>query len=535
MVSSRGIIASLLLSTALTAGACNSDKGGDAKDTAIAVAASSDLSAKHFEKRLKVDKRSVSEADSNKALKGLGLDKTGSGNLSWDAKTFEGGAHTYTNLTATGDDGESITIGTLTVTGAHMVGDEASFDRMDMSDFSMTGDDGKGTIKRFSIAHPSNDLGAAIMTSLDYMAKMKDLDDLDIDMDDEDKTFTVGALLIEGLNFAGDDGQVNLDMLGWGEDDKSGKGDFLMENLKITAVEDAGDPPINVSLGSISGSGINVGYFRDLTDKAASGAGGFPGMGLNPYAQQFKSYAMKDLDINVDGMSIVSEGIVGSSQKKGDDLILTQTMKPLTLSFTSDPTTDDIKEAREGLAKAGFEKIVIKAGGTSIMNEKADRFEAKNSYVELVDEFKLAYEYRGTGLKSLMDAVEDAEGGAAAMDPDAVMENMTLENFELNISDYGLVEKLINIAAEQQGTSANMLKMQAKSGLMMPGMMAQNEAQADLAQSFATAAGAFIDQGGILSIKIKPAQPVKASTLKDINPATFDPSELGISVSHSGN
>ena len=211
-------------------------------------------------------------------------------------------------------------------------------------------------------------------------------------------------------------------------------------------------------------------------------------------------------------------------------------MKPLVIKFTEDPTTPDMMQAKESLAQIGLDSMTFKGASTSIMNEKADSFETRDSYIEMVDEMKIGYAYKGTGLKALMDTMQENQGGSPNPDDlDAMLENMSLSSLSLDLSDYGLLDKIIAVAAEQQGTTPNMMKMQAKAALNMPAMMAQNQAQADLASNFAAAMTAMIDNGGTVSLNMAPSTAVKGTDLKNIDPASFDPATLGISVTHSGN
>ena len=150
-------------------GACgNKNKGATEKiDDAVQVSKvinTKNLTAKSFEPMLEVKKRKVSKADSEDALREMGLDEAKNSPFNWDSKSEKGGKHIYKNLSATGKDGEDITINSLEITGAHMAEDEPSFDRLDMRGINVSSKDGTAKIARLSLARPSPKLGSAIMS-----------------------------------------------------------------------------------------------------------------------------------------------------------------------------------------------------------------------------------------------------------------------------------------------------------------------------------------------------------------------------------
>lgn len=534
----NGLLA-LILSTSLTMGACNNKDKAETpkiseKPTEITKALSTKkLSAKSFEPYLKVDKRDVSEVDSRKALARMGLWNANKSPFAWESKSDKGGKHIYKNLSATGDDGEDIQIDSLEITGAHMVGSEPSFDRMDMYGLSVTSEDGTAKVARLSMARPSPKFGSAIMKGIQKMDDLKDLTDLDIDVDLEDGDMAFGAMLMDDLQVTADNADIKLTTVAWGEDEDTQKGAFLLKDLNVDGVDEDSGHPVKITLDSISTTGLNMKYFRALgqLDKA----GDNPLVGLNPYASQFDSFSLKNFNLNADVLSVSTDGVEAMSRQKGKVTTTQQNLKPISIKFSEAPKSPEPKQAYDALKAAGFEELVFSGASTTVMNENTDTISVNDAWFKLDDGFRLQYDYEGTGATAMINGLQHADGeDLSDTELKAVLEKMTLKSLNLKLTDDSLVDKVMNIVAQQQGVSPKLVRLQAKSGLMVLGIMAQNEAQAELMGDLSSSLGKFLDDGGTLNINLNPETPVPASLFMDIkDPTEIDPKQFGISVSHS--
>ncbi len=534
----KKLLPALLVSTALILGACSKkDDGASAGDAIGKVAdfAVKSVDDRALEELLDVDKRKVSSADAQEALKKLGLMDKSSG-LSWAEKSGDNGNYSYKDVKVASKDGETINIGTLKLTGVHMQDDLATFDRMDASNLSIEGDDGRAEVARISIARPSPKLGNGIMKALDTVDSIKDLDDLDIDVDFEDGEMAFGAFMMDGLNVEAEDAKVSLTSIGWGEDADTGKALFLLDDLEMTGQDDLKGTPIKIKLGSVSGTGIDMNYFRAIGGKnwgkdmiARSKSLGQGGPGFNPYTKTFDSFSMKDFNLNFDTLSIATDGATGKAARNGDVITVKQSLSPLTVSFSGEPTDRDLLEMRKGLKSLGFETLEFSASQTSILDESSDTFAVKDAVVDLKDGFNLTYNYEGSGLSAMQKLNADGMDDA---DVEAMLKNMSLRSLNMSLTDYNLVDRIIGYMAEQQGTSAGLIKMQAKGGLMVLSMGAKTEAQGQALSDIGSALGNFIDEGGTLKLSLNPEAPVSVDSLSQMDPETLDPSKLGFAIEH---
>ena len=509
-------------------GACKSKDKGETAKSEVQVSSKSittkSLSAKSFEDVLEVGSRKVSKADSKQALSDMGLGKAS--DIKWAAKSEKNGRHIYNSVSLEGDDGETINIETLTVTGPHMVDGDPSFDRLDIEGLSVTGDDATAKIARLSMAHPSPKIGAGIMKSLESIEDVRELDDLNLAKDER----AFGAMLMENMSVTADDANIDVATIGWAEDQDTGKGTFLLKGLNVDSEKNG--PAANISLNSIAATGVNVKYFRSLSE-LNSGASN-PIMGLNPYASQFDSFSLKDFKLSADTLSIVTDGYESVSSQKGSVTTSEQNLKPITIKFTEEPTSRDVMQFYQSLQAVGFDELVLSGASSTVMNEKTDTVSVEDAWFKLDDGFTLRYDYEGTGATAMLNGLRHSDGEELTQSElNAVLDKVTLNSLNLKLTDQSIVEKIISNMSQQQGVSPKLVRLQAKAGLGALTFMAKNDGQAEFLGDLSSSLGNFLDDGGTLNISLNPQTPVSASFFKDMNPQDIDPAQLGVSVSHS--
>ena len=238
---------------------------------------------------------------------------------------------------------------------------------------------------------------------------------------------------------------------------------------------------------------------------------------------------MKNFNLSVDTLRVTTEGASGKATRKNGVVRMDQSLSPVRIAFDGDPQDRDLREMREGLNALGFDELVISASQTSVLDEANDTFSVENAVVNLEDGFNLSYDYKGSGLSSIKSIDQDN------MSPDEIesmLGNMKLNSMNMALTDYNLVDRIIKFVAEQQGTSEALIRMQAKGGLMVLSLGAQNEAQGKALSDIGSALGNFIDDGGTLKIQLNPETPVSVDQFTNMDPQSLDPAELGFSIEH---
>jgi len=250
---------------------------------------------------------------------------------------------------------------------------------------------------------------------------------------------------------------------------------------------------------------------------------------MDPYDPDYDHVSMKDFDMNIMGMSLGFDSYVADMEKKGSKIISTQKMSPMTLKFTDDASSD-MAEARDALKEFGYDELVLTMGGTTILDEKTDTMTTDDTYITLKDGFKLSFDMDLNNYKEFMAkynemSLSDNPEPSAAMDMFAAMD---FTDLKVSFTDNSIIDKSFAFAAKTQGGSVAELKSQAKMGMAMMTMFAQDEAQQKLAADAGTALTDLIDNGGTLTIRM---QPKKGFDLGAAIEGDLDVEAMGLSIS----
>ena len=513
MINIRHTVSALALSSLLVFGGCGKkDKGDAAGLPELGSLSVKGADAGVIEKMLEVEDRKVADAEAEQALKGLGLDEGGS--ISWDSKKGKAGDYQYTNLSFKSDEDKDVVVSDLRLDGVHMDADEPSFDRMTLSGVKISDEDSSGTIDRLILSDPNPAMAAKILKGL---GKFETLDDLDMDVDIEDGEFGFGAMLMQGMDMKSDDGLIKVDTLGWGRDDDTGKGAFVARDITFSGTDKSKDVPVTMSLKSASARDLDMRAMEKLKDNM--GTGGMP-RGMSPFQSMYGNINVEDFKLNADAFSINMVGIEAQTSTKGDVTTERQILKPLTISFSGPATDPQMKQAQQAFTDMGFETLEFTGKSTKVMNKKTDSLTVKDAHFALKDGFNLSYDLKASGIGS-------------ATDMSAAMDDMTIDQMTLSLTDHSIVDKAITLAAKMQGGNPALMRMQAKGGLMFLTAMGETPKQKEMLAEAANAAGKFLDDGGTLVVNFNPSSPVSIADMQSMGQSPDQAiDKLGLSISH---
>lgn len=514
----RALSASLILSTALTVGACKGDNKSGFSNSSSAKALKVDrVSENDVAKLFSTESRKVTDSDAEQALASLGFGNNGAA-MSWENRAGKAGNYVYSGLTAKGDDGAVVTINKLELSGVRMDDGVATFDVLKAYDMNTKDQDASISVGKIELAGPSPEMAKAITKSFAEGSKIENLGDLDLNIDLDDEDIYFDAINFEDVSLSADEGRGRLKQFAWGEVGDTGKGLFMLQGLDFN-VQESGKPAVKFKLDSASANGVNMDALEDMKSaqkKLSRGPQNAMNMfsGKNSFAKNFDTAEFKNLNFEVGTMSLTSDGAQGSAQKKGDVTTIQQVMQPLTLKFTDAPKEPELIKLYEAFQTLGYDELVLSTAQTSSLNEKTGEVKIEDSYIDLKDGFRMSYNLDAGGLQTVADGQNP-------------MDNMTLSRMDIALEDKSFLDRVFKFAAKEQGSSPGLLKMQAKGGLMMMTAMAQNEQQQEMAAQLSKAINKFIDDGGTLKVGINPSAPLRASELKNMNPNTMDLSTLG--------
>lgn len=511
-------------------GCSNKDKGPSAEKsapaTALGLKAPSDkVFAKHFD----VPTRKVSDAEGREALAALNLLEKDAKGLSWAETSGADGNYSYTNLTVQDGDGQ-LSIDKANLIGVHMDGETATFDRADFSGIKIYDEteDTTITMGTLSVARPTPDMAKAIITSLQ---NIKDLDDLDLDIDDEDMDMGFGALGIGDVSITSDELNMSTKSLVWGEDPETNLTDFKVQDVALNFTEDA-DEPVKASLKSFSATGLRGNMMKNLPD----GRSGPLGMmsGFNPLAKMYSTLKMEELDFDSSFVSVTSKGFEGKSTEKGGVTTQKSVGEPFIIRLKDAPKDPQAKQAYEMVKELGFEEIVLQSSQTTILDSNEDTISVKDGLLSMKDGFKLSYNYGASGVKAMTDKMQSMD--RADMSPresqaemQAAMSDIKLNGFQMRLEDQSIVERGLKLAGKFRGASPDQVKKEMKVALALAPMMARG-LEGEMLGEISGAFGEFIENGGTLSIVVDPKEPLSVTELADYKRSKLTMDDIGFTA-----
>jgi len=472
----------------------------------------------HFNDYFDVKSAKVDNDDSERALKKMHLwDQSKS--VSWDSRTGKNGHYEFKNLRIIDDedDGE-VTIKKAEIWGLRTHGDKTTFDKLDMEGITATDheDGGVATIDFLSMADPHEDFDLDI----------KNGDDLEI----EDGQLGLGALKMKGLNFtqAEDKVDFNLDQVIFGHDEKSKTFDFKISGLDMVAEpEDVG--PLSIKMGGFYGLGINSSSLGQDKENVRGALNGFSSIGSRfASGKSFDHYAMDKLSIQSDFVTVNSDGVYGVAKRKGDTVTTRQQADPFVIKFKDEPPMPEAKDLYENLEKLDLLEFEMSGRSEYELNEKKDTLLLKESVVEMKDGFRLTTNYDLTGLPSALKTIEAAGYNEGEM-RDAI-QSVSVNEFYLRMEDESLVERVVELAADTQGTSPGVIKTQIKAVLGIASFAGKTDLQKEASAMLLEALGEYLEGGKTLTIAIDPDTPITGKEAMNLMDSRKSAKDLGLVI-----
>ncbi len=524
--------------SSLVMGGCNAkDKGEDAQ---ISVAAAPlGLKAKDekdFQRYFDVKPRKTDEAQAQKALESLSLAKKGE--MSWASKSGENGNYAYKDLGAKTENG-TLMIGKAQLFGVHMEGDEASFDRADFQGIKIESEEAVVDIASVSIANPSPKMAQAIINAL----QNGDEEDFDIDVEDDDR-FTLGAFSVNDVTVKADQASGTIDHVIWGSDDQTDLGDGKVGEVNFTITGDD-DVVSTLSFEGASARGVNLAPYKNMTqDLNSVGMGQTMGLGsmlgqMNLYAKPYDDMTIGKFDFSNDMLSLLFEGFEGQAKESGGVTKITQIAKPMTFSFLIEPDTPQGKQAYTMLKELGFDTMSFTSSQTQVLDKNKDMMAIENGLLEMKDSFTLNYAYEAEGLNAMIAAADKAEAnlsGAGSQEEQNMqvmmesLESLKLHSMKISLDDNSIVERGLKLASQMTGQSPDVLKVLVKGAPLMLQTQGKSKLEKQLMFDFGNAFAKFVDEGGTLTISMKPETPVSFAELMQSREKDLDPDALGFSA-----
>ena len=396
------------------------------------------------------------------------------------------------------------------------------------------------TIGSFELTNPSPETAAWVSSllgngapapfpSVDKLAfDAFTMTDFLVDIHDDEDT---GTVRIAGINIRG-------------------VGDEKMQLASLTGVAfdmiDGEDGPIKFGLANMSVYGSDYGLIKEIQalgddpSEDAVAATIMGAMSENPVDPPFDAMILEALTFDGQGITFDLPLYDARIQRDGQDRMIGQVLKPARMTLEADANGGKGGAELAGmLGQLGYEKMEFLMESVSTYDPDKDiyAFDAGNNYLELVDGMKMSFGGKIEGYaeyaRASSAALTDLNGNQNSMpSPDFMMDAMSklvIHGFELQLDDDSLLDRGFNLYAAQSGEDPDQLKSQiAMYSGMAPMFAAQAGIDAELASEAATAFGAFIAEGGTLTLKFDPDTPISIADIED--PTLLTKETLGFSA-----
>lgn len=497
---------------ALAAAACSPDSGeaadadGPSGDAAVVSRESSDAPVRTI---AELERQSSRSESAPQALEALHLSQSGDGRVTFGEVENDGAVTVFNDVSFIGEDGETIAADSIRLVGAALAGDEPSFDALVISNLTINGDEDSATLGRFELTEPNAAVVALVARALEG--------DDDIDMDlGKLSDYAFGRLAVEGLSFNGDDGgEGSFGSLRFENFHDGRLGAFAFENLAIDGTSEDGEE-VHIALGSWTMNGLNLAGLDALAElgddpdpedlQRALNVGGLS----DPFQRHYDDYALRDVFVNVDGVKLTLDSLAGRAQETRGGLLSTDEMSPLVIEF--DEAGSLGAQAKAGLAMLGYDRLEITSSSETMADYLNDRLYSNNSVLTVKDAFSLAFNYDVGGVQEYMkNAEKNGLASSFDFDPDAManlLRPLTLNSFEIRLTDDSIVERSLEAAAAMNGGTADEVRNQAVAMMTIGSMMAPQGPAQDVVRDAITAATSFLSDPGVLTISIDADEPV---------------------------
>ena len=491
--------------------------------------------------------RTANPALAPHALAVMSLTESGTGVLTFADSSVEGANATFSDVTIAGAD--ALKAESLVFEGLDMTDGKANFARMAFNNIVLSDpageEDGEVRIANLELINPSPELAA-------WLAGALETGEPTTFPDAENISFDSWALSGLSGNFEDTDGtgSIGLDSI-----EIRGMSDLKAEQMKLSALsfnflDSMDDIDADISLGDVTLSNVDAKFLTaiqdNIDDEDALAAAIIDVMYENPLDPGYDAVSMTDLKVDVAGADFSMPSMVTFVERNQAGQPVKFVTEEFTMSLNADPEGGEAGAGlAQGLSMIGYENITLTGAGVSEYDPDLDiiNFDADQNYFELVDGAKFSfggmiegYSEYASQIGTSLDFEALAEGGEP--DPTAMtaaLGAISIHNFEMQIADDSLVNRVFNLVATQMGQDPADLKNQAGAMLSMAPMMVQGSGvDVALVSEATTAIASFLDEPGTLTIKLSPDEPLSVATLmENPDPTAFTKDALGFSASHN--
>ena len=504
--------------------------------------------------------------ETDAVLEAMGLD--GDGLVKFSEKDGGGAKTTLSNVTVTipGDDEGGFSAESLVLEGLHETEAGAAFDRLTLKNVKpLVLEDGLAiNVDEIVVFEPNDETAAAFST----LISGEDAPEMSFASLGFERLalsgLTISKEAVEGEEDgeAGDDDTFSLTLgeLAVGDLANAMAGLVLLDSVKADFDIEDSDTPFPMvggfNLGRAAMTGVRgeaidhvVSALEEGDDDPQALADAMAAANRSIYAggpleQGFNKAQMSDFVLDISGAKLTMPSSLTEVARDKDGVVTKLVTNNSALKLTADAEAGGFGQMlAEQLGKLGYEELTLQSSGSASFDPKTDLTSYEDMTMEIEDAVKLGFSGDILNLGAAMKAmsaeiaeVAESEGEGDDVIPTGPnlesLQNVQVKGLTIDLEDQSILDRGFKLAAEMQGMEADQLRAMV-SGMVGLGAMqgAQMGLDPDITTSLVSGVSSFIDNGGKLSITIKPETPVTMSSFSDMSQVTAE--SLGLSVTHS--
>lgn len=419
--------------------------------------------------------------------------------------------------------------------------DDVVFDGLAIEGLSMTEPDSDGFVR---LAHLAVEGPNAVMAA--DLARMISGDD---DFEPDWSAYRFDALGFEGFDAEGDGEEGPYDVA-VEEFVLQDYGDIELGRMALmgVAVEaTAENGPASFRLDELTLTGFRSSAYSELMETIAAGGDedavmdAYYRTAFTPQLDLFDRFTLRGLAGEAEGVAFAVDNLVGSVDKTGSRYAYSVGLDSARLvPDASQPAGAQVATA---LGMLGYEQVEMSLAANSVYDESTGRARTVgDNFIELHDGLRIEmtqdlggyneyYAALPAAAEALQGAAEDEE--ATAEQADAMMKLMApivLHDLSMRIVDLSLLDRALEAGAASQGITTEELRMQTAAMIGVGLLSAPPDVPRPLLAQLSEALTAFINQGGSLTVRATPPDPISIGVITDqIEAGTFDYNALGLS------
>ena len=456
---------------------------------------------------LEVANRDITPDDAQAALEKMELWETGD-KFTWEERAGENGYYTFKNIKIAES---NTTIATAKVSGLRMLDDETAFaDHFELTDITANDPDDDVTlnIKSVRFVLPDGEKFMEMVESLsgENLSDAEQMLGFQSMLKSGEIDLSLGEGYVDDLTLEGADFNMTMDFAGWAEDEDARKMSMLFKDISGQGEENG--ETFEFNLDNMSMKGLSLEYYDNMM------ASNFAKM--NPFEPNVENLQIDNFSMNGGGLFVDMPKLHGwYTEKKGGKFQAITEMPSFIFGFDREPQDPELIKFKQGLNDMGYDQIEFSMTGETLFDETSDLIDVEMAQLSMTDGFDLNFDYKISGLKNMMVKMGESVDSVDYSDVNAMnaanltmiteaIKNMNLHHFTMEFDDDSILERGFELAAKKQGVGADLIRQQAKGGVMMSTMAAQTDYQAELSKDFADNLVKLIDQGGAFRVEVRP-------------------------------